>query len=110
MAITQLWDFGSCTLSGTAAAMGTIDVKPYKTMTFVISGVSTETIGVSFSSDGTNFGAAVRPIDAATGALAAASALAAGTYKLDVAGMGIVKFTKSAAAETGTIRIGFSNL
>lgn len=109
MAITQLWDFGSCTLSGTAAAMGTIDVKPYKTMTFVIT-ISTETIGVSFSSDGTNFGAAVRPIDCATGALAASSALAAGTYKLDVAGMGMVKFTKSAAVQTGTIRIGFSNL
>ena len=80
----------------------------YDKVFVVISGLATETVSVTGqinSDSGTPvFTAALRPFDLATGALAAASTLANGSYVF-VNVPGRLRFTKSAGADTVTIRI-----
>lgn len=102
----------------TAAAIGIVTgTQRYNRMAFSISGLAAETVGVAISFDydpggsatGTFEAAAVRPIDIATGALTASSALGNGTYLLVNTPWRAVKFTKSAGADNATVRWGILN-
>lgn len=92
--------------SGTAAAVGTIDVRPYNKMVMLLTmSATTETVSVTGSTDGTNFGTTkIRPIDMGTGAVTASSDFKAGMYLFDVTALHSVKITKSATSETATVR------
>ena len=93
------------TFTGTVAAVGTFMNSVGDELGFIISGLSTETIAVSVSVDTVNFSAPVKPIDTATGVAAAAAALPNGCYIMDVKPWAAIKFTKSAAVESVTIRM-----
>jgi len=95
-------------LTGTAAAVGTIDVATFNRIALLMTfSASTETVSITASVDGTNYGAAkLRPIDLATGTVTASSDVKAGFYALDVETFQSIKFTKSATTETLTIRSG----
>ena len=96
----------------TAAAVGIVTgTQRYNRMGFSIVGTSVETVAVTISFDydpangtGTFESASLRPIDLSTGALTASSSLAAGSYLLVNTPWRAIKFTKSAAAESCTIR------
>ena len=81
----------------------------YQHVVVVISGLATETISVTsavnLDSAALSFTAALRPFDLATGAVAAASTLGNGSYIFRDYGGGLLRFTKSAGADTVTIRI-----
>jgi len=95
----------------TAAAFGVVTgTQRYNRMAFSIVGLGAETVSVTISYDyapaqtGTFEAAALRPIDLATGALAGASTLGNGSYLLVNTPWRAIKFTKSAGAESATIR------
>jgi len=99
--------------ANTATALGTVTgTQRYNRMSFSIVGLATETVSVTISYDfdpanggtGTFETAAVRPIDLATGALAAASTLGNGSYLLVNTPWRAVRFTKSAGVDSATIR------
>jgi hypothetical protein len=96
------------TLTGTAAALGTIMCEDFSIVILDITmSATTETVAVNVSVDGTNFSAAtVRPLDLLTGALFASNNVKAGTFRLDVKGIKAIKLTKSATTETATVRTG----
>lgn len=93
--------------SGTAAAMGTTGVvSAYSRGSFVISGLTGETISVTGLVGAALVAtAAMRVIDLATGALTAASALGNGSYKLVDFAVRKLVFTKSAAVENATVTL-----
>lgn len=104
-----------------AAAMGDApQAAEYASIAVTISGLATETVSVTGALDGlsvneggtapANYSAAVRPIDAATGALTAASALGNGSYIFRDWPYGQMRFTKSAGVDSTTIRIVFRKL
>jgi len=69
---------------------------------FTIVGLSSETVQVTRSMDGTNYSAALLPIDLSTGMPVAADTLAAGRYVLPLKVFGsthYVKFVKSSTSE-----------
>ena len=96
----------------TTAAVGIVTgTQRYNRMAFSIVGTSVETVSVTISYDydpanatGTFEAASLRPVDLSTGAVTASSALAAGSYLLVNTPWRAIKFTKSAAAESCTIR------
>lgn len=94
------------TFSGTAAAVGTINVRPYERLVLDVDlSATTETINITASVDGVNYNAAkLRPIDMATGAVTASSDIKDGLYAFDVRGLALVKITKSSTSETVTIK------
>lgn len=92
----------SGTLTGTAAALGTIQTAKYNKLVIITTSTA-ETISVTGSPDTVAFTGKVRPIDLTTGALAASSDLASGSYVFDISGFKSVTFTKSAAANSGTV-------
>lgn len=63
-----------------------------------------ETIGITLSGDGTNFGGAVKPYDVTTNALFASAALANGQYWVNFP-FAHMKFTKSAAVGSVDINV-----
>lgn len=72
-------------LSGTSATHGTYTLKPTKAEAEVLFGLlylkcTTETFALAGSSDGTNFSAALKPVDASTGVEVTAATLATGNY------------------------------
>lgn len=95
-----------------AAAMGdVIDAGNYRHLAFTISGLTVETIGISggLEANGilasTNYSAALRPVDGATGAVTASSLLGNGSYIVRDWPYFTARFTKSAGAESTTIRV-----
>ena len=104
----QLWDYATTNFLGvTTAAIGVIDCRQFEELAFDITTISTETVNLTSSFDGVNYSTVkLRPINMNTGALAAASDLAAGMYFLSIEAFGFIKFTKSAAVETVNIRAG----
>ena len=75
---------------------------------FKILGLSTETIGVTLSMDGTNYSAAQKVVSASTGLDTANATLANGTYKLPILRFGspkYVKFTKSATTDVAAVAV-----
>lgn len=70
---------------------------------FVISGLAAETVSVTGIVHADVATAALRPIDLATGAVAAASALSNGSYLLKDLSYEAIVFTKSGAADNATI-------
>lgn len=95
--------------TGTAAAVGTIPADLRSVLVLAVSGLSTETVNLTASVDGgaTYETAKLRPIDLSTGALFASGDLANGLYRIDVTGISAVKVTKSAGAESVTVKTGF---
>lgn len=111
----QPWEFQSAQLGpSTATNLGLAQPQvgfayKYNKMMVVISGLATETISVSYAPDpGSASAALARPIDVATGALAAASALGNGTYLFDISGVYSLGFTKSAGVDNATVRYSLS--
>lgn len=101
----------SVAYTGTAAAMGTTNViSAYSRGSFVISGLTAETVSVSGMIGATAAvqTAAIRVLDLATGALAGAGALGNGSYKLVDLSVRKLKFTKSAATESATVTLSMS--
>lgn len=92
--------------TGTAAALGTTAyIDPaiaYTGVILFVSALTAETIAVTGTKDGTNFEAALKPIDTATGQPVATTALPVGIYILPVGYMKY-KFTKSGAVNVGTV-------
>lgn len=90
------------------AAAGTLTgLTNFRKYTIVISGLTSETVSIT-GLIGPNQDvetAALRPVDANTGAVAAASALGNGTYQFTDLAVHQMKFTKSAASETVTITV-----
>lgn len=75
---------------------------------FTIASLSTETIGVTISTNGTNYSAALIVVNAATGKDTANATLGNGTYALPLLRFGspkYVKFTKSSTVDTGTVAV-----
>jgi len=73
---------------------------------FVIAGLTSETVGVSISQDGTNYSAALVVVNAATGVDTANATLGNGTYLLPFLRFGspmYVKFTKSSTTESAAV-------
>jgi hypothetical protein len=62
-----------------------------------------ETGGILLSADGSNFSAAIRPIDMSTGAVAGAATLASGFYRVTCP-FSAFRITKSAAVQSCTVR------
>lgn len=78
-------------------------------MDFQIEGLSTETIGVTISYDGTNYSAALKPFDRTNGVIVSAATLADGKYRLHFEEYGspiYVKFTKSATTDVAAVAFG----
>lgn len=100
-------EYGSSLMaaSGAGAIIDTPDISDIDTMFFIISGLTVETVGLSFYLDEakTLLTAAVTPINLATGALAANALLANGSYKITDLSARFARFTKSATTETPTI-------
>ena len=102
---------------GTASALGSVvGCQRYNRMAFSIVGLSTETVGVNISYDydsatgtGTWEAAALRPIDLATGAVTASSALGNGSYLLVNTPWRAIRFVKSATTDNATVRWGILN-
>lgn len=92
--------------TGTAAAVGTLTVpSPASSMNtktrFIVAGLSSETVGVQISSDGTNFTASMTDIQSiTTGKRVTAATLGNGTYEINGKVFSKIKFVKSAAVET----------
>ena len=95
----------STQLTGTAAALGRITLGSMKNVWFTITASGGETISVTAYLDSAESleTAALRPIDLNTGALNGATALATGSYQLKDICAYSLKFTKSAAVQTGTV-------
>ena len=94
-------------LTGTAAALGTVIIPECSWIAFDVSGLSSETISITASVDGTNYNTAkCRPISMATGAVPASSDLVNGLYVLDCRPFYSVKLTKSATSDTAVVRTG----
>lgn len=107
----QDYDFQSGQLGASVAtnlgvaAPQLADVRRYNKLTVVISGLTAETINVTVAPDAGSASAnKLRPIDVSTGALAASSDLGNGTFLFAVDGAYSVTFTKSAGAESATVR------
>lgn len=92
--------------SATAAAVGTVaNLEGCKCLAVQITGLATETIGMSLSMDGATFTSAIKPMDATTGAVAAAATLGNGYYYLNNVPLAYVKFTKSATTDPAVVKI-----
>jgi hypothetical protein len=105
----QIALFGPSTAANLGGGIFTIAENSSSDIKFTIASLSTETIGVTISNDGTNYSAALRPIVDSTGKVAANATLGNGAYTLRKADIGCpkyVKFTKSAAVDTGTVAAG----
>ncbi len=90
---------------GTAAALATFTLPDDVNgdIDFELVGLSSETVGVTISDDGTNYSAALKPFDIANGVIVSAATLAAGRFRLRIQDFGTpkyVKFTKSSTSET----------
>jgi hypothetical protein len=113
------FEYGNAVLASavTAAALGIVsNTERYNRICFNISGLGAETVGVvpsfdwsTVSANGTFEAQPMRPIDCATGALTASSALGNGTYMFVNTPWRALKFTKSAAVESCTVRYGVLN-
>ncbi len=103
----QLWDFGTCNFTGTAADVGTVDARTMSEFAFSVTGLTGETVSVTASFDGSTFDTnKLRPINLNTGAVHSSSDLANGIYFFNVQPLGYLKFTKSSTSETITVRCG----
>lgn len=90
--------------TGTAAAVGELpSTSEMSSIVFVISGLAAETVSVTARVRTTVYTAAMRPMNLATGALAAASALTNGEYQFVNCNFDSIKFTKSSTSDTVVI-------
>jgi len=74
---------------------------------FQIAGLTGETVGVTISFDSTNYSAALKCYDVATGLIVAAT-LTNGTFKLPIRDLGTpqkIKFTKSSTVEVAAVAV-----
>lgn len=105
-------NFGQYKITATAAALGYpsagVDIKDYRTMGFIISGLTSETIALYISHDnGVSWSGKIRPYDLTTGALSGSSDLGNGSYQVPVLCGQALKMTKSATSESATVSINF---
>jgi len=104
--VGEFTSYGSATLAATASSTAdTDDVHRATTLAIKITGLTGDTVSVSTILDEakTLLTAAMRPIDLATGALAAASTLGNGSYLFSNLDARFVRFTKSGGAETPVV-------
>ena len=97
------------TYTGSTAATIQVDVGYAKNLSFIISGLSTETVTLDLSLDGQTWVTGVMPTVLTTNANAAATALGNGAYQFGAGYMPCryIRFTKSGSANTVTIIYGF---
>lgn len=100
-------------IQGTAAALGTFSFTPgYRKLKvrFEVLGLTGETVGVTLSSDGTNYGAALSTgsiLDLGTGLTVTAATLGNGSYELMLPFPTFqkLKITKSSTVETCSVAL-----
>lgn len=99
--------YSNTTLTSTAATLGELtNIEWVNNVVFKISGLATETVSISGLVDATVYTAStIRPIDLATGALTAASALGNGSYQLNNFALKSLKFTKSATTDPAVVTV-----
>ena len=94
------------TLSGTAAAVGSVKTRWVDRAVVVVSGLTSETVAVTGLLSGSVYTADLRPINLTTGVVEASdSNLSNGSFLFDNLAYDELKFTKSAATETITITV-----
>lgn len=93
---------GNPYVSATTTVMPAQAADKWKIFTFTVSGLTVETVTLQGSLDGSTY-SNLMPINAATGALAAAITLGNGSYRITDLGYLYLKIIKSAGAETATI-------
>lgn len=97
-------------LSGTAAALGEVQVRGMKRAVVVISGLSAETIAVTGQVKDTVYTGDLRPIALTTGATETSdSNLANGSFLFDNLAYTTLKFTKSSTSETAVVTVSAAN-
>lgn len=98
---------GLYSFTGTPAATGNLNADGASLISFKISGLTSETIALTGSFDQANtiYSAAMKPIDLATGAVAASAALPNGSYVLTNVAFNNIKFTKSSTSETAVVTV-----
>lgn len=110
---TTLAIFGPSTAANMGGTVFTVPDNATGDIDFIVKWLSSETIGVTISDDGTNYSDALIPVVATTGLDAAAATLGNATYTLEILRFGspkYVKFTKSSTSETCTIACCVSNV
>ena len=103
--------FGPATLANMGGGIATIPDDANGDIEFQIEGLSSETMAVTISDDGTNYSASLLPFDVTNGVIVAAATLADGKYRLPLKDFGTpkyVKFTKSATSESVAVALGVS--
>lgn len=103
-------------VTGTAAAVGTVTLprgassvnSRHGLHTMIISGLGSETIALTGSTDGTNFSASLLPLDytasTGTGNYVAAATLGNGTFKIPYSWpFSSYKFVKSSTSDTANV-------
>lgn len=93
---------GNPYVSITTTPMPAVAADKWKIFTFGVAGLTAETVTLQGTLDG-NTWFNLRPIDASTGAVAAAVTLGNGSYRITDLGFLQLKIIKSAGAETVTI-------
>ena len=97
------------TYTGSTAATIQVDVGYAKNLSFIISGLSTETVTLDVNLDGQTWATGVMPTLLTTNANPASTALGNGAYQFGAGYMPCryIRFTKSGSANTVTIIYGF---
>lgn len=95
------------TLSGTAAALGSVNCRHADRAIVILTVGGAETVDVRGNIDAVQSSATgLRPINMETGAVEATdSELASGTYMFDNLGFDSLTFTKSAGVESATVTV-----
>lgn len=99
-------EYASATMTiGAGSVIDTPDISDCNTFAFIISGLTTDTITLTFYLDEakTLATAASMPINLATGVAHTTTALGVGSYKITDMVARFARFTKAAAADTPTI-------
>lgn len=95
------------TFSGTGLALGVVTVPECSIVAVDISGLTSNTVAITASTDGVNYNTAkIRPINVNTGALASSSDLGNGLYTFDARPFSSLSFATSSTSETVTVRTG----
>ena len=93
---------GNPYVSVTTTVMPAVASDKWRLFTFTVAGLTVETVTLQGTLDGSVW-SNLRPIDASTGAVAAAVTLGNGSYRINDLGYLQLKIIKSAGAETATI-------
>lgn len=103
--------FGPSTAAALGGGIATIPDDVNGDIEFQIEGLSSETMGVTISDDGTNYSAALKPFDVTNGVIVSAATLADGKYRLPLKDFGTpkyVKFIKSSTSESVAVALAAS--